>query len=425
MLPFRQLLSTVSLALLVLHQQQSFSGTGQALARPVQPNTNATEPSFEVLTTEPRTSIPAPDDDSQATVDPEAVLKALQVLTDGIQMQQADEGQEKAPVMVISHGEGGPINSSADQQSGADSKGSSTNNDAIDKSSDDDKSIKKNKSNQSSHSKKDNDKKKSAKDSAKAIQAMLQQPRTRFCAQAANTNQTIDDISQTLVRKERKRLARIREQRAAASKSKNNSTDARSLTDARLLAEESKTVQVVWHVIHSGTAGNLTMAMVNDQVQVLNEDYKSYGFGFNLNATNYVDNANWYRNADPGSSAENQMKVSLRQGDAKTLNLYSVDFNNGLLGFSSFPWDVQSDLTNDGIVFQYSTVPGGSETGYNLGKTVTHEVGHWLGLYHVFQGGCQSPGDYVADTPPQSVATSGCPTGQDSCRGGGADSIHK
>lgn len=74
--------------------------------------------------------------------------------------------------------------------------------------------------------------------------------------------------------------------------------------------------------------------------------------------------------------------------------------------------------------FSTTTLQGGSETTYNLGKTATHEVGHWLGLYHVFQGGCASPGDFVEDTPPQSEATSGCPTNQDSCPGGGLDSIH-
>ena len=92
---------------------------------------------------------------------------------------------------------------------------------------------------------------------------------------------------------------------------------------------------------------------------------------------------------------------------------------------ATFPWDVEANGDEDGVVFQYSTVPGGSEQGYNLGKTVTHEVGHWLGLYHVFQGGCEGEGDGVDDTPPQRTATSGCPSGQDSCVGGGVDSIHK
>ncbi|CBQ67814.1 related to metalloprotease [Sporisorium reilianum SRZ2] len=394
MLPFRQLVSTVSLAFVVLQTHQYLHGTGQALARPV--GANAIDDAFNLLSTQPRADVPDSDSSNEATVNPEAVLKALQALANGIQSQS--DGESRQPVMVISHGEGGPIKPDATPSTGKQDQ-------------------------QPTKNKSDPGKPKSS-DAAKAAMKALQHPRTRFCAQAANTNSTIDSISQTLVKKERKRLAAIRRQRAAKPSSQNNATDARTLTDAKLLAEQTKTVSVVWHVIHSGTAGNVTDAMIAAQIETLNEDYRPYGFAFDLNATDRVDNARWFNNISPDTALQTQMMSALRQGDAAVLNLYSVDFQNGLLGYAAFPWDVEDNLVNDGVVFQYSTVPGGSETGYNLGKTATHEVGHWLGLYHVFQGGCNSPGDYVDDTPPQSVATSGCPTGQDSCSGGGVDSIH-
>jgi hypothetical protein len=52
---------------------------------------------------------------------------------------------------------------------------------------------------------------------------------------------------------------------------------------------------------------------------------------------------------------------------------------------------------------------------------ITAYLRHWVGLYHTFQGGCNPPGDMVADTPPQASPTNGCPARRDSCPGDGLD----
>jgi len=178
-------------------------------------------------------------------------------------------------------------------------------------------------------------------------------------------------------------------------------------------------INVYFHVVSNGSAGNISDQMISDQMIVLNNAFDDWGWTFNVISVDRTSNATWY-NGCYGSS-ETAMKNALHQGTADDLNIYTCNPSGGILGYATFPSDYQSAPLRDGVVLLHSSLPGGSATPYNLGDTGTHEVGHWMGLYHTFQGGCArsatSGGDYVSDTPAERSAAYGCPAGRDTCTG--------
>lgn len=194
----------------------------------------------------------------------------------------------------------------------------------------------------------------------------------------------------------------------------------------------------VWvHVISAGAGfanGELSDTMIREQMRVLDESYNgrtggaNTGFGFELVGVTRTTNATWFSQTAFDLGVEMQMKTALRRGGPGTLNIYTVD-GGPWLGWAYFP----SILLNatyanlDGVVLDWRTLPGGSFAIYSEGDTATHEVGHWLALYHTFDGRCGKNGDYVADTPAEFSPAFNCPVGRDSCSGAaqaGLDPIH-
>ncbi|KAF2228159.1 hypothetical protein BDZ85DRAFT_255510 [Elsinoe ampelina] len=200
------------------------------------------------------------------------------------------------------------------------------------------------------------------------------------------------------------------------------STDAR----ARRLGIE---VETYVHVVTTAESAPLyDQAIVDRQIDVMNDAYAPAGISYKNVGTTFTVNEAWATGGLPESDTELEMKTALRRGTYDTLNLYFLsDLGGGLLGFCYFPEKRvnSSILTLDGCTNLAGSMPGGDATNYDLGLTAVHEVGHWFGVFHVFQNqSCEGRGDYVFDTPIQSAVTFGCPEGQDSCPGKGVDSIH-
>ncbi|NOX47763.1 MAG: T9SS type A sorting domain-containing protein [Chlorobi bacterium] len=196
------------------------------------------------------------------------------------------------------------------------------------------------------------------------------------------------------------------------------------------LADSSKVIPVVVHVIHNGGSENISDEQVESQINILNEDFGkipgSNGDGNgvdtkvrfclaridpNGNCTNGIVRINSLLTYH--QTYERAMLTQLSFWDnTKYLNIYLVKtITGGILGYSSFPGGPPAE---DGIVVRSNVFGNTGTASSSLGRTTTHEVGHWFGLYHTFNNGCGDDvcfdGDYVCDTPPQASPSFSCTT---------------
>jgi hypothetical protein len=196
-------------------------------------------------------------------------------------------------------------------------------------------------------------------------------------------------------------------------------------------ATQTVTIDVYFHVVTSTSGeGDVSEGQIAQQINVLNASYAGKtggvetGFRFRLADVDRTANDAWFE-AGIGSLAEREMKAALRRGGASDLNIYTNDAGGNLLGWATFPFSYQSDPLYDGVVCFYASLPGGgfifnvdgTILDYSQGDTGTHEVGHWLGLFHTFQGGCaELQNDFVSDTPAERMPAFFC-TPRDTCKG--------
>ncbi len=203
---------------------------------------------------------------------------------------------------------------------------------------------------------------------------------------------------------------------------------ARPLLQARAFglaaATEDDKIDVWVHVVHDGKNGLVPDRDVIKQIKVLNRAFKKHGIEFELAGITKTKKRSWFRKCGTWNPYR-KMTDKLAVDPSRNLNIYTCD-PGGVLGLV---WDLPGGPTGitgtaqDGVVALYSSLPNGTAAPYDEGDTVTHEVGHWAGLYHTFESRCNAPGDRVDDTPPESSPAFGCPQGRDTCSDAGRDPI--
>lgn len=207
------------------------------------------------------------------------------------------------------------------------------------------------------------------------------------------------------------------------------------------------TIPVVFHVIHTNGPENISRAQILDQIRVLNEDYSytnanktalraqftsvagSADIEFKLASIdpngNCFDGVNRiYSSTGVDMDMTKEPVKSLAYWNYKKyLNIWVVtnivdgtgSASGTVLGYAVFPW--MASTSKDGIVVRHDNVGTiGTASGGDGGRTLSHEIGHWLGLFHTFQGGCADD-DMCDDTPPVSgtFVNASCPANGNSC----------
>ncbi|KAL0956985.1 hypothetical protein HGRIS_003086 [Hohenbuehelia grisea] len=142
--------------------------------------------------------------------------------------------------------------------------------------------------------------------------------------------------------------------------------------------------------------GNVPDEVINKQIELLNSDYAPTGFQFELTKIERVVNPNIFSVNALSGQPEVQLKSTIPTRDITLLKIWSMRPPNGM-SYSHFPDEYASTPELDGVMYNVQSLEGGQPA-----HLLSHEVGHWTGLYHTFQGGCNDAGggDQVADTPP-------------------------
>jgi PKD repeat protein len=227
--------------------------------------------------------------------------------------------------------------------------------------------------------------------------------------------------------------------------------------EAKLGKKASYTVPVVFHVFHQYGEENISKAQILDGLRVLNEDYSRTNADKSKTRSQFLARAGnpdiefklaqkdpWGNCTDGINRIASGLTVhgDVNSAIKRQINWPYKDYLNiwviqelgreaggtgYVIGFATFPWAAGS--VDNGIVIRqdYVGTIGTANRGY-AGRSLTHEVGHWLGLLHPFQGSCGNSncsraGDRLCDTPPVKAASYGCPTSNNTCSNDSPDEM--
>ena len=183
-------------------------------------------------------------------------------------------------------------------------------------------------------------------------------------------------------------------------------------------------IPVVVNVLYRTAAENISDAQIQSQIDVLNEDFNAANSDFtsvpalfsgvatNVGITFILEGINRKATTKTSWGTRDVMKQTKRGGldptsPTTTLNIWACTIGGGILGYAQFPG---GSLATDGVVIDsnYFGLSSAASYPYNLGRTASHEVGHWMNLRHIW-GDATCGSDLVSDTPSHNTANYGVP----------------
>ena len=194
----------------------------------------------------------------------------------------------------------------------------------------------------------------------------------------------------------------------------------------RVLADGTIEIPVVFNVLYRTTAENISDARLAEQIDVLNKDFGATNSDINKIPSEFstvaagdtkikfrlvktVRKSTTVRSWKTNDAMKKSSSKGIDATDPKQyFNIWVIGNMSSILGYATFP--ESAGLWNDGVVLAAPFVGvTGASAPYNLGRTATHEVGHYLNLRHIW-GDATCGNDFVADTPTQTGSNGGSPT---------------